>query len=115
MVNLFAYGTLMDPAKMAEVCGRVPAGPTPAALHGFTRHDTRFGYPVIFPVPEHAGARVDGQLWTGLTPQDLAALDAYEDEGEAYVRRQVRVQTAGGPVTAWVYIGIPEYFRTALL
>lgn len=111
-MNLFTYGTLMDPARMAAVCGHPPRGGMPATLAGFVRRDTRFGWPVIFPAPG-ADARVDGWLWQGLTPADLDALDAYEDR--EYTRQEVRVQTANGPVTAWVYVGIPEYFRSALL
>lgn len=114
-MNLFVYGTLRDPERVAAVCGRVPPEGRPATLRGFVRHDTRFGWPVVFPVPDNAGARVDGWVWAGVTLPDLAAMDAYEDHGEAYVRREVRVETSARPVTAWVYIGIPEYFRDTLL
>lgn len=111
-MHLFAYGTLMDPATMARVAGRVPGTPEPARLHGYRRRDTRFGYPAIFPAP---GAVVEGVLWRGLTPAELARLDEYEDEGLAYTRTLVTVQAAAGPVQAWVYVGRPEFFAGALI
>lgn len=111
-MRLFAYGTLMDPGRLAAVCGRTPEGPVPAVLRGFIRRETAYGYPAIFPAEPEAA--VPGVLWIGLTPLELVALDEYEDLGLAYQRRLLQVETPQGIVEAWVYVGLPDFFRGAL-
>ncbi len=104
MADLFVYGTLMTPAVMRAVIGRLPPREA-AVLPDHRRHGLRGRvYPVV--VPE-AGAQVDGVLYTGLTPQELARLDRYEDD--FYLRRRVTVRDATGRArTAWCYVLRPR-------
>ncbi|WP_419895942.1 gamma-glutamylcyclotransferase family protein [Roseomonas sp. USHLN139] len=59
------------------------------------------GYPVLLPDP--AGGTVAVQLFesAGL-PAQWARLDAFE--GEGYRRIEIPVETAGGPLPAWIYV-----------
>jgi len=104
MADLFVYGTLMTPAVMRVVIGRVPRH-GPAVLPHHRRHGLRGRvYPVV--VPEH-GASVAGMLYTGLSPRELARLDRYED---AFYRRvEVTVRDATGRErAAWCYVLRPQ-------
>ena len=113
VLPLFVYGTLMDPAGRARVLGaRAAVTARPARLTGYRRLVIpSFEYPVIVAgAPEDT---VDGQLLDGLTADDFAALDAYEDVDEGlYARVRVDVRTGDGdtddePVVAWVYVRGP--------
>lgn len=104
MADLFVYGTLMTPAVMRAVIGRVPPH-APAVLPGYRRYGLRGRvYPVV--VPER-GASVAGVLYTGLSPRELARLDRYED---AFYRRvEVTVRDAAGRERrAWCYVLRPR-------
>lgn len=112
---LFAYGTLLDPVRMAELLGRSVAPPRPAQLAGYRSVPTALGYPALFPAP---GERTPGVLWTGLTDDDLHRLDLYEEchlPVPAYFRRELPVDSHRGVTWAWVYLANPEYFRGTLL
>jgi gamma-glutamylcyclotransferase (GGCT)/AIG2-like uncharacterized protein YtfP len=113
-VNLFAYGTLMDKRLIARVTGRTMPDPVPATLFGYRSWETTLGYPAVFP---EAGASCRGVVYRGLTPQDWKRLDEYEGvlmNPPAYFRRLVTVQGANGSITAYVYIGNLNFFRTRL-
>ena len=88
-MNLFVYGTLMDPEIMALVAGEAGNGQT-ARLSGYVRRRVSGEcYPAIVP---QAGAVVDGLLYAGLSPKILERLDRFE--GENYFRRTVLVELA---------------------
>ncbi len=109
MADLFVYGTLMTPAVMRAVIGRVP-GSEPAELPGYRRHRLRGKvYPAV--VPE-SGATVAGRLYHDLTPAEITRLDRYED---AFYRRQpVTVRDAHGrEQQAWCYV-LPAQARQRL-
>ena len=104
-MHVFVYGTLTDPARVADVLDgtREWSFVADATLRGLHRVDGQ--YPTLAP-----GGRVDGRL---LRTDAIAALDAYEgvDRG-LYVR--VRVPYAdsgvvdGDPGAVAVYVGDPD-------
>ena len=91
---LFIYGTLLVPEVMRAVLGR-EIKPVPAALRGYRRLLVRGALHCgILPDPD---SRVTGAVIDGLTSEDLAALDYFE-EG-MYERRRVEVKLESGRVT----------------
>lgn len=113
-MNLFAYGTLTDRRVLAKVTGRTLPSGVPATLHGFRRYETTLGYPIILP---ESGAVCEGQVFFSLQPADWEKLDRYEnvlDNPPAYTRRLVQVQGAHGTISAFVYVGNLNFFRTRL-
>lgn len=113
-MNLFAYGTLMDRRIIARVTGRTLPAPVPATLFGYRKWETTLGYPIVLP---ETGASCSGLVYYSLTPQDWDRLDKYEDtrgNPPAYFRKFVTVQGAHGSISAQVYIGNLNYFRTRI-
>ena len=100
--SLFTYGTLMAPAVMRAVSGRLFAS-QPASLDGHIRRSLRGAvYPGIIPGP----GSVTGVLYRGLDPHALTRCDQFE--GNQYVRRSVHVTAASGDrVCALCYILAP--------
>ncbi|MGV8952759.1 MAG: gamma-glutamylcyclotransferase family protein [Cypionkella sp.] len=99
---LFAYGTLRDPDILSALLGRsLPASRCIAATApGFRAvHFPARVYPALLAAP---GAEAAGLLLHGLTPAELAVLDAFE--GDEYRRGEITVLTASGPVAAQVYL-----------
>jgi len=113
-VNLFAYGTLMDRRIIARVTGRtLPAG-VPSTLYGFRKLETTLGYPIVLP---EAGCTCTGLVYYSLTDSDWKKLDQYEQVNTsppAYYRRLMTVQGAHGSISAYVYVGNLNYFRTRI-
>ncbi len=109
MADLFVYGTLMIPAVMRAVIGRLPRC-APAVLPGYRRFRLRGrGYPAVV---RDAEGQVHGLLCQDLRPRELARLDRYEDR--FYRRRRVVVRDAAGHArTAWCYV-LPESARVRL-
>ncbi len=108
-MDLFVYGTLMDPERVRGLLGH-PLDGEAATLAGYRRATlARLPYP--FAVPQ-AGEAIDGVLLRRLSAEDVARLDRYEgvDDG-LFVRREVRVETAAGPATAWIYLGGESLLR----
>ena len=99
-MNLFVYGTLMDPEIMTSVAGEVGNGQA-ARLSGYVRRRVSGElYPAIVPQP---GSVVDGLLYARLSPAILEKLDCFE--GKDYLRRTVLVELAEGRrVAAQVYV-----------
>lgn len=106
--HLFSYGTLQDPKVQRATFGR-ELGTTPDALPGYRTelveiHDADVvrtsglaHHPAL--VPTHGDADVVPGSLLLLTPDELAAADAYEVDD--YVR--VAVTLASG-ATAWAYV-----------
>ena len=113
VLPLFVYGTLMDSAVRARVMGaRECVSARPARLVGYHRLTIPgFEYPVI--AAGSPADRIEGLLLDGMTADDFAALDAYEDVDEGmYARVRVDIDTSDGdtdyePVVAWVYVRGP--------
>ena len=106
MAPLFVYGSLVDPAVLARVCGgRVGAFPSePAVLDGHRRVFVAGAwYPTLVP---RAGGRVEGLLLDGLGRDSLRRLGDYE--GPEYEIRAVTVTgERRGPVTARCFLTRP--------
>lgn len=102
--HVFTYGSLIFPAMMEAVTGRVPSN-GPARLSGFTRFALLDrDYPGI--VPRDAG-EILGRVYFDVGVAELARLDDFE--GEEYRRERVRVVlSAGKLVDAFVYVLRPE-------
>jgi gamma-glutamylcyclotransferase (GGCT)/AIG2-like uncharacterized protein YtfP len=100
-INLFVYGTLMDPQRAAALTGKQFAR-VEAALLGFARLESDLGYPFILPSP---GAVVPGILLIDIDPASLYRLDAYEAEGDLYRRQTVEVLVADKSMPAMTYVG----------
>ncbi|MAE96465.1 MAG: gamma-glutamylcyclotransferase [Deltaproteobacteria bacterium] len=96
---LFAYGTLLVPEVFELVVGRRVAG-SRAVLEGHVRRRLHGAvYPAL--VPRHSEKTL-GQLYPGLSKEELARVDAFE--GERYVRRPCVVETSEGVKHAAVYV-----------
>ncbi|MBI3329368.1 MAG: gamma-glutamylcyclotransferase [Nitrospinae bacterium] len=110
-INLFVYGTLVDPQRVKALAGKQFAR-VAATLEGFERMVPDTGYPYILPKP---GAAVSGFLLKHLDAVSLNRLDRYEAEGDLYLRQEVEVLVAGQPVHAMTYVGhsIRALARTA--
>ena len=107
-MQLFFYGTLLDPDVQSLVLGRVlgPRDLTPAVLRHFRRvYIAGRLYPMILP---HRGGAVKGTVATRLSKDDLARLALYEGDGYRLERQTVFVtgaddRTAGDPLSIWLY------------
>lgn len=106
--SIFIYGPLMAEEAITALLGRVPPA-RPARLDGYVRccqkgaeevagvcstHRSlvRVGYPAIAAAAD--GHSVEGILFERLRPQEMQALDFYEDDN--FQRDFVRVKTSGG-------------------
>lgn len=105
---LFAYGTLMFPAIINSVIGRVPRG-QPAVVKGYRR--------LVVLGEQFPGLVRDGQKGvTGLLYQDLTAeewkrLSAFEDE--FYDLQEICAHCSWGMTTALAYL-VPPSRRSVL-
>lgn len=102
-MDVFVYGTLMDPALVRSLTGG-PCQSEAARLAGYRRFEPACSYPYILPC---AGAVVDGALLLALEESALRQLDEYEGEGDLYLRTDVTVETAGGPRRCVAYVANP--------
>jgi len=104
-MNLFVYGTLMEPRVMAAVAGRAPA-PIPAIVHDHARYTVAGEvYPGMTP---EAGAQVVGILYLDLDHEELRRLDRFE--GDFYQRSKVQVETQDSQrLPAFTYLVKPQY------
>ena len=106
-MNLFAYGTLMDPEIMARVSVLRPRSEN-AALDGYVRKAVRGEvYPAITP---RKGARVRGVLYFDLSPEAVERLDRFE--GPMYKRTGVLAVIDGSKreaVDAAAYVIAPTH------
>lgn len=95
---VFAYGSLIDPARLDEVLGHKHLGERLAArLEGYRRAvSPSYPYPFAVAAP---GQAVEGVLITELSTDDLTLLDRYEDvDAGVYQRAPVEVEAFGcGP------------------
>jgi len=110
--RVFAYGTLLEPARQRRLFGReVPA--VPAILPGWRKSRCVGRY---FGIRPGAGAATRGGLLQ-LSAAELKAADAWEKVPELYRRRRVRVRVEAAlvqaaaavklrteTVTCWTYV-----------
>ena len=93
----FAYGSNLNKRAMLTRCPQ--ARPYLAAT--LPGHRLQFqGYANVVSDPAET---VSGALYR-VTPACLKALDAYEDAPRLYVRKDVTVETAEGPMACFTYV-----------
>jgi gamma-glutamylcyclotransferase (GGCT)/AIG2-like uncharacterized protein YtfP len=105
VMNLFAYGTLMDPDIMSHVSGQ-NYHPTEATLTGYRRRriDGEM-FPGITPDDSEV---IPGILYRNITPTSAHRLDLFE--GELYLRQTIQITLRDGLVLpAEGYIVKTEY------
>lgn len=106
-MNLFFFGTLMDPDVRELVCGRAfpPDSVEPATAQGFRRvFVAGRHYPMLL---AHASGWVDGTLVRGVDPESVHRLQVYE--GWEYSLQPMQVHLASGTtVMAHVFICPPH-------
>lgn len=104
-MDLFVYGTLMDPELVRRLTGRIFSR-CPARLADFRRIEPPGSYPYIVPCP---GSTVEGVVLRNLDDRTLRVLDEYE--GNLYLRTEVTADTAAGPRRCVVYVARPGAFE----
>jgi gamma-glutamylcyclotransferase (GGCT)/AIG2-like uncharacterized protein YtfP len=102
----FAYGSNMNPARVAQRGLRVGAI-SAATLHGValefnkqSRDHAGNGHANIVYAP---GARVEGVLYGLTDAEQIARMDRYENAPINYSRERVIVRTEDGEQPAWTY------------
>lgn len=113
-MNLFAYGTLMDRRVIAKVIGRTLPYAVSATLRGYKKWETTLNYPLVLP---DTSAECTGVVYYSLSAADWTRLDAYENvnsQPPAYYRKLVTVEGTHGSISAYVYIGNLNFFRTRI-
>lgn len=114
-MNLFTYGSLMDRRTIARVVGRTLPEAIPAVLRGYRKYETTLNYPVILP---DSAAECQGLVYYSILAGDWERLDTYENANStppAYHRKLVTVEGKHGRISAFVYIGNLNFFRTRLI
>ncbi|GIX30411.1 MAG: gamma-glutamylcyclotransferase [Porticoccaceae bacterium] len=109
--HYFAYGSNMNPARLGA--RGVPFADARSAWLPdmglrFNKRATRhphWGCANVVPAP---GERVEGVLYRLADPAAILRLDRFEGTPVEYLRHLCRVETAAGPVEAWIYVAHPE-------
>lgn len=102
-MHLFTYGSLM----YRHVWERVVAGTyrmCSGVVHGYVRRRiVGATYPAL--VRAAPTDTVAGMVYLNLSARDLLVVDAFEEEGTAYIRIEVPVTLEnGGTLHAWTYL-----------
>lgn len=101
--TLFAYGEFLKDSVVKRLIGRNPRR-APAKLRGFRRfRDDLLGHHNLVHDEE---ALVEGEVLLDVSDEELIEMDKFE-AAATYRRIVVTVETAAGPVEAWVYVGRP--------
>ncbi len=100
MVNLFVYGTLMNPRIVKRVTGTT-FEMAPAELKGYKRVMAGTGYSYITP---SEGSRVKGLILYHIDDASLARIDRYEAVGELYDRCEIDVLVKRRTQRAHTYV-----------
>jgi hypothetical protein len=100
----FVWGKLMDPRFIAKQIGR-PAAFCAAEISGYKRVKT----PEFYALQKKAGATTQGVVLLGLTDEEVAALNAFEQSPEIMERR--RIEVAMGNMKRKVYFYIKRGTR----
>ena len=91
-IDLFVYGTMMSPRHVKLLLNR-DVESEPCTLLNFLKIVPPGAF--FFIVRQH-GAVVRGRLLKGLSPEEIARLDAFENEGSLYFRIPVVVRGSDG-------------------
>jgi gamma-glutamylcyclotransferase (GGCT)/AIG2-like uncharacterized protein YtfP len=108
ILPLFTYGTLMFPAVVKCLIGRVPEY-RPAAIEGYRRLEVAGeSYPGLI---KEKGNRVEGILYLDLSEEEWKLFTAFEDD--FYELEEVMVLSSEAPIRALAYI-VPPSRRSVL-
>ncbi len=105
-MNIFTYGTLMYPEVLDPLVSEKYM-PQKSILNGYCRKAI-IGehYPGIV---KKDASRVEGVLYTNVSPKDLNKLDEYE--GDQYIRTSVKVILDGNSIRADTYVFQDRYLH----
>jgi gamma-glutamylcyclotransferase (GGCT)/AIG2-like uncharacterized protein YtfP len=107
-VPLFAYGTLMFPAIVESILGRIPDRCS-ATIEGFRRLEVAGE---LFPgLVKDGGHKVEGVLYLSLSQNEWELLTAFEDD--FYVLEEVTVFSSGKLLQALAFL-VPPSRRSVL-
>ena len=107
MNSLFVYGTLLNDEIMSELIGRTVKNSSATLFDYKCFAVADQSYPAIRP---SQGSKVAGLLLTGLSSQEMQALDDYE--GDQYRLELVTVKTISNHIEpCWAYVFKPEYYH----
>ncbi|MET1076443.1 MAG: gamma-glutamylcyclotransferase family protein [Pseudomonas sp.] len=114
----FAYGSNMNPARMASR-GLLFDLMLPGRLDGFAlcfnkRAVDRPGH-AYANIRQQPGAVVEGVLYRLHRLDEIEKMDPFEGTPIYYSRERLTVQTAQGPQPAWVYIANPALWQEGLM
>lgn len=102
-VPLFAYGTLMFPAVVESILGRIPDRRS-ATIEGFRRLEVAGE---LFPgLIKDSGHKVEGVLYLSLSQAEWELLTAFEDD--FYVLEEVTVFSSGKLIQALAFLVPPS-------
>ncbi len=100
-VNIFVYGILMEEFLLYRITGKhFPT--SPAHIKNFDKFISHLGYPYIVP---SVGSWVDGFLIRDVDAESLRKIDAHEDEGQLYFRKQLTAIYGDEKCACEVYVG----------
>lgn len=115
--HYFAYGSNLDPKRMARRCpGATDRRPGVLEDHElrFNKATNDFDGSAAANVEPASGERVEGALYT-LSEDDLHRVDQVEGHPRHYTRRlHVVLERGGSKTIAWVYHATPDYVRDGL-
>ncbi|TNE81160.1 MAG: gamma-glutamylcyclotransferase [Gammaproteobacteria bacterium] len=118
MSYYFAYGSNMNPQRMAERALQV-VEVYPAWLDGFglrfNKRSRRDAQLACANIAYARGERVEGVLYRLATPDEIAKLDPHEGTPYMYSRDMFPVQTLSGVIPAWTYIANPAVIDNSIL
>ncbi len=117
MPYYFAYGSNMNPARM-QARGLLVEEAIAGQLPGFTlcfnkrAHD----HPgrAYANIRHQAGAVVEGVLYRLSAASEIFKMDPFEGTPVYYSRERMPVQTAQGPISAWIYVANPAWREEGL-
>jgi len=105
---LFAYGTLMFPAIIESVIGRVPNS-CPAMIKGYRRLEVAGeSFPGLIKEKDET---VEGLLYVNISRDEWERLTAFEDD--FYELQEVTVRSAGKDIKALAYV-VPHSRKSIL-
>lgn len=107
--HIFVYGLLTFPEVVTAITGQqiqmIPAELADHRRYGLSKNPGSTPVPVLI---AEIGARQAGQLLLDVDPVSIAKLDYFEElDSGLYVKKQVRVQTAQGWLSAFCYVAGP--------
>lgn len=114
----FAYGSNMNPARMAArglTVVAVQGGHLPGYRLSFDKRATGKQQVAYANIAYAPGQRVEGVLYQLAAAADIALMDPFEGNPVRYSREVFPVISSGATVNAWVYVANPAMRSEGLL